>query len=259
MIVLDKARFLDTVNATVAKQHERFNIGTYQEKQMHLILKQYLEPDRTCHEVEYHGYIADIKRGEEIIEIESYGFSGLREKLAAYLPTCSVTLVYPIAMCRGVSWIDPSTGKLSPRRKSPKREDAYDLLFQGIYILEYLTHPNLTIAGICMEVQEYRLLDGWSKDRKRGSHRYERIPTDLYGIVSLHTIEEYAALIPESCQADFTFAQFCHAIGKSQRIGRAVLKIFQTMGLIEQTGKSGRCYLYARTTPTMQRAETEAE
>lgn len=244
---VNKPRFYDIVQQVTTVEHERFNIGTYQEKKLHLFMKNYFESDPACQEIPYAGYVADIKRDDCIIEIETSGFCGLRNKLAAYLPTCRVTLVYPIATVRALSWIDPVSGEISPRRKSPKKENVYDLLFQGIYILDYLSHPNLTIAGMCMEIQEYRLQDGWNWNKKRGSHRYECMPTDLYDIVSITTLADYAALLPDSCVTDFTFAQFCHGIGKSQRVGRAVLKVFQTLGLIAQTGKKGRYYLYART------------
>lgn len=245
---VSKTRFYRTMQMVTTAEHERFNIGTYQEKKLHLFMKNYLEPDTTYQEISYANYVADIKRDNEIIEIETGGFSGLRSKLEAYLPDCRVTLVYPIATSRALSWIDPVSGNISPRRKSPKKENVYDLLFQGIYILEYLSHPNLTIAGMCMEIQEYRLLDGWSWDKKRGSHRYERMPTDLYDIVSLDTLADYAALLPESCQKDFTCAAFCKEIGKSQRMGYAILKVYQALGLVERSGKKGRSVLYSRTT-----------
>ncbi len=256
VLEVNKTRFYDTMLMVTTAKHNRFNIGTYQEKKLHLFMKNYMEPDMTYQEVKCFGHIADIKRDDTIIEIETGGFCGLRDKLAAYLPECQVTLVYPIAVSRALSWIDPTDGSISPRRKSPKKENVYDLLFQGIYILEHLSHPNLTIAGMCMEIQEYRMLDGWSRNKKRGSHRYESMPTDLYDIVSLHTLSDYAALLPECCQTDFTCAEFSQAIGKSQRIGRAILKVYQELGLLERTGKKGRALLYSR---TIKAAETGKE
>ena len=123
----------------------------------------------------------------------------------------------------------------------------YDLLFECVYILDYLCDSGLTIAGVFMEMQEYRMLDGWSRDRKKGSHRYERIPTDLYDIITLHDREDYEALIPDACRKDFTMAQFCREIGKNQYTGRAIMKVLQKRGVVAQTGKNGRCLCYTRT------------
>ena len=244
---INKARFYTVTYDMTMAEHDRFNIGTYKEKKLHRILKLYFEEDPAYHEVPHAGFIADIKRDNRIIEIETSGFTGLREKLDAYLPDCQVMLVYPLAASRSVSWIDPASGEISPKRKSPKKEDVYDLLFECIYILDKLSNENLTVAGISMEMQEYRMLDGWSRDRKRGSHRYERIPTDLYEIITLREKEDYEALIPASCQKDFTMAQFCRAIGKNQYTGRAIMKVFMKLGLISQIGKNGKCLNYTRT------------
>jgi len=243
---VDKARFYTITYDMTTAEHERFNIGTYKEKKLHRILKLYFEEDTAYHEIPYAGFIADIKRENRIIEIETSGFTGLREKLEAYLPECHVTLVFPIASSSTVSWIDPVSGEISPKRKSPKKENVYDMLFECIYILDYLSNPNLTVAGVCMEMQEYRMLDGWSRNKKRGSHRYERIPTDLFEIITLSGKEEYEALLPEDCQRDFTMSQFCRAIGKNQYTGRAIMKILIKLGIVVQKGRIGRCLSYTR-------------
>lgn len=254
---VNKARFYTITYDMTTAEHARFNIGTYKEKKLHRILKLYFEEDPSCHEIPYAGFIADIKRENRIIEIETSGFTGLREKLDAYLPDCQVTLVYPIASSRSVSWIDPESGEISPKRKSPKKETVYDLLFECIYILDYLSNPNLTVAGVCMEMQEYRMLDGWSRDKKRGSHRYERIPTDLFDIITLSGKEDYEALLPEDCQKDFTMAQFCKSIGRNQYTGRAVMKILIKLGIVVQRGKIGRCLSYSRASLLSEEPEEE--
>ena len=165
--------------------------------------------------------------------------------------------MYPITSVRTISWIDPESGEISPKRRSPKKENIYDLLFECIYILDYLANPNLTILGVCLEMQEYRMLDGWSRDRKRGSHRYERIPTDIFEIISLQGRDSYKAIVPDDCKSDFTMKQFCQSIGKNQYTGRAIMKILQKLEIVSRTGKKGRCLLYTRTDllPEAQRRE----
>ena len=243
---VNKALFYKITYDMTTSEHERFNIGTYKEKKLHRILKLYLEPDSAYHEIPFEGYIADIKKENRIIEIETSGFTGLREKLDAFLPTCQVTLVYPITSVRTISWIDPESGEISPKRRSPKKENIYDLLFECIYILDYLANPNLTILGVCLEMQEYRMLDGWSRDRKRGSHRYERIPTDIFEIISLQGRDSYKAIVPDDCKSDFTMKQFCQSIGKNQYTGRAIMKILQKLEIVSRTGKKDRCLLYPK-------------
>lgn len=71
---LNKARFYDIVCSSVKAEHERYNIGTYKEKELHIILKKYFEPDSTYHEIKTNGFIADINRDGVITEIETSGF-----------------------------------------------------------------------------------------------------------------------------------------------------------------------------------------
>ncbi len=243
---MNKALFYRLTYDITMAEHERFNIGTYKEKKLHKILKLYFEEETVYHEVPCEGFIADVLKDGNIVEIETSGFSGLREKLEAYLPLYHVTLVHPLAAAKSVSWIDPETGNISQKRRSPKKENAYDLLFECIYILDYITHPNLNILGVCLEIQEYRMLDGWSRNKKRGSHRYEQIPTDIFEGILLSDKDSFAAYIPDSCMKDFTTAQFRKEAGINEYTARAVMKVLMKAGVIEKTGKKGNTILYSR-------------
>ncbi len=121
-IPVASARFYQAVYDTAAEIHERYNIGTYREKKLHLILKRYFEPDPAYHEIPCAGFIADILRDGHITEIESNSLTGLHEKLDAYLPEYTVDIVYPLAANRFVTWIDPATGDMSQKDVRRKRQ-----------------------------------------------------------------------------------------------------------------------------------------
>ncbi len=243
----NRARFYNTIYSTTFDDHQRYNIGTYKEKKLHIILKKYFEEDSRYHEVKVNGFIADVCRDGEIIEIETSGFSGLGPKLEAYLPDYRVTLVHPLSAKKYVSWIDPETSEISPRKKSPKKETVYDTLFELVRILPYVNHENLTVASPMLEIDEYRMLDGWSRDRKRGSNRYERVPVDLIDMVTLHTDEDFRRQIPEILDEKFTAKEFCKAAKVSERIGRGVMKVLENRGVLEKTEeKQGRSQLWMR-------------
>ena len=72
-------------------------IGTLSEKTLHSVLKYYIEPCDDFHEVAYCSFVADIMRDGCITEIQTRAFDRLRKKLAAFLPNCPVTVVFPIA------------------------------------------------------------------------------------------------------------------------------------------------------------------
>ena len=244
---INRARFYNIIYSTTFDPHERYNIGTYKEKKLHIMMKKYFEPDEDYHEVPTNGFIADIRRDGIITEIETNGFSGLKPKLAAYLPEYRVNLVYPLAAKKYVSWINPEEGSISPRRPSPKKQNAYDLLFELVRILPYVKNENLTVVAPLLEIDEYKLLDGWSYDKKRGAHRFERIPTDIYDIVVLSTDDDYRKYIPDSCGKEFTVKEFGRGAKISIRDTRAIIKVMEERGVVRQSGKRGREYIYART------------
>ena len=243
---LNRARFYNIIYSTTFDPHERYNIGTYKEKKLHIMMKKYFEPDEEWHEVPTNGFIADIRRDGIITEIETNGFSGLKPKLAAYLPEYRVNLVYPLAAKKYVSWIDTESGKISPRRPSPKKQNAYDLLFELVRILPYVKNENLTVVAPLLEIDEYKLLDGWSYDKKRGAHRFERMPTDIYDIIVLSTDDDYRKYIPETCGDEFTVKDFAKGAKISESDTRAVIKVMEARGVLERSGKRGREYIYTR-------------
>jgi len=243
----NRARLCRIVYENTFDVQKRYNIGTYKEKKLHIIMKKYFEPSEDYHEVPINGFIADICRDGVITEIETNGFSGLCPKLEAYTPDYHVNLVYPVAAKKYVSWIDPETSEISPRKPSPKKMGGYDLLAELVRILPFVKSENITFLAPLLEVDEYRLLDGWSHDRKRGSHRFERIPADILGIAEFSTDDDFRAYIPEALGDNFTVREFMKAAHIKEDVARAVIKVMLTRGVMAQSGKKGRSYLYKRT------------
>ena len=244
---VNRARFYNIIYDSSFDAHERFNIGTYKEKKLHIMMKKYFEPDEDYHEVPTCGFVADIRRGGIITEIETNGFSGLSPKLAAYLGEYRVNLVYPLAAKKTVSWIEPESGTISRSHPSPKKQTAYDLLFELVRILPYVKNENLTFVSPLLAIDEYRLLDGWSRDRKRGSHRFERMPTDIFDVVLLSSDDDFRGYIPECCADTFTVKDFSRGARIPADRTRAVLKVLEARGVVARDGKRGREYLFRRT------------
>ncbi|MBE6625919.1 MAG: hypothetical protein E7628_01880 [Ruminococcaceae bacterium] len=245
-MILNKARFYNITYNLTFDVHERFNIGTYKEKTLHLALKRYFEESDDYHEVPTNGFIADVRRDNEITEIETLGFSGLVPKLSAYLPEYKVNLVHPLAAKKYVSWIDPGTREISQRRISPKKETVYDGLYELVRILPHIKNENLNVVFLLLEMDEYKLLDGWSRDKKRGAHRFERIPTDVFELIEINSDEDYIKYIPDSCVRDFTVKDFARGAKIDTGVARAVVKVMEARGVIEKIGKSGRSFIYSR-------------
>ncbi|MBQ8596774.1 MAG: hypothetical protein IJ409_03185, partial [Lachnospiraceae bacterium] len=176
---MDQQRFEDIKNKIVNSERQRFGIGTLQEKTVHAILKDYYAPDEDMQEIPIDGYVADIYTGKEIIEIQTANFNKMRDKLNCFLPNYPVTIVYPIPQTKWLCWIDEETGECSAPRKSPVKGTVYKAFYELYKIKNFLPEDNLRLCFPLMEIEEYRLLNGWSKDKKKGSCRYDRIPLKL--------------------------------------------------------------------------------
>lgn len=244
MSIMDRQRFEDIKNRIVNAKRERNGIGTLQEKTVHAILKDYYAPEKEMQEIPVNGYVADIFTGSEIIEIQTANFNKLREKLDSFLPEYPVTIVYPIPHMKWLSWIDEETGECSPLRKSPKKSNIYSAFYELYKIKGYLDHPNLILRFSLIDIEEYRILNGWSKDKKRGSDRFDRIPVALVDEICFERVEDYLQLIPYELSEPFTVMEFAKAVQIRREEAGRVLHILNYLHVIERCDKKGRAYTY---------------
>ncbi len=231
--------------AARARMSTRESIGRLQEKELHATLKFFLDPDEQHHEVRLpDGPVADIFDGETVTEIQTGGFSGFRPKLIRLLKNYPVTVVFPIVRNKTVCWVDPETGERATPRKSPKTGQWWDAAPQLIFILEQLFHPNLTVRLWMLDVEEYRLLDGWGNGGRRGAHRLERIPVALGDTAEIKKPADLGVFLPEDLDRPFTSAQYGKRTKMTGRRLTAALKLLQRAGVITRCGQDGRRYLY---------------
>lgn len=231
-------------NKIIGADRERHGIGTLSEKTVHAILKNYYAPDEDMHEIPIENYVADIYTGKEIIEIQTRQFNRMRDKLRAFLPLYPVTVVYPIPRYKWLIWIDEESGELSAPRKSPAKGSAYQAFKELYKIKMFLKEPNLHFKFVLLDMEEYRLLNGWSRDRKKGSCRYDRIPKELVEEVNVDRPEDYMQFIPYDLTEPFTSADFAKAAHIRRPLAQTVLNILAEVGCVQKTGKQGNNILY---------------
>ncbi len=241
---MDQQRFLEACEQIIQKERATRGIGTLGEKTLHAVLKQYFEPDVNSQEVKVGGYVADIVGENGIIEIQTANFNRLRDKLTAFLECAHVTVVYPIPAVKWLCWIDPETQQISKKRKSPRKGTVYDAFTELYKIKSFLKHENLTLCFVLLELEEYRILNGWSKDRKKGSHREERIPVALLDEIYIHRPSDYRVCVPKELPTQFTVKDYAKAAKISLSAAGTALHVLNAAGAVLRTGKQGRSYLY---------------
>lgn len=223
-------------------------INTYAEKRLHRVLKCCYEPDETRHEQKVGRYFADILRENEIVEIQTASLYPLKAKIAYYLSETpyQITVVHPVYTKRWIRWLDPEDGSVSAPRRSPKKENAVTAAADLVYLCDHLTNPRLRFRFPMLEVEDYRLLNGRSADRKHHSTRYERFPIALLDELTVECSAEYEALLPADLPACFTGAEFMRLTRIDSRRAYAALKVFCAVGLLFTEPGEGRARLYRR-------------
>lgn len=242
--MVDGQRFEEIKKNFIASKRKRQGIGTLQEKTVHGILKDYYAPEKDMQEIPVNGYVADIFTGSEIIEIQTANFNKMRQKLGSFLPEYPVTIVYPIPRVKWIGWIDEDSGECSPLRKSPARGNIYRAFYELYKIKSFLTDKNLHLCFPFLDMEEYRLLNGWSRDRKKGSCRYDRIPVAMADEVRFDRIEDYMQLIPYDLSEPFTVLEFAGAVKIRKEEAQRVIHILHYLNLLIRCEKRGRAYTY---------------
>ena len=156
----------------------------------------------------------------------------------------SVTVVYPFPRTRYLIWTDPATGETSRPRKSPKIGTPLTALHELYHIRTLLGVEALTVELLLVDLDEYRLLDGYGKSKKKGSTLGEKIPRGEPELIRLQTVEDYQALLPADLPTEFTAPQFGKLTGLRGRSVYSAIHVLEELGILQAQGTQGRAVLY---------------
>ena len=251
-----KIAFARLCHEELSREKSRDGIGLYAEKRLHSVLKRWVCDDFTAHEQKVRGrdgkpsrFVADVLTPiGDIFEIQTGKLYPLQKKIAFYMQQTDyrITLVHPISAIKYVSWLDPATGELVKRNKSPRPETVLAGIAQLRHFLPYLQNPRFTVLFPLVEVEEFRLLDGWGRGKKRGSHRYELLPLSLLDTCEITSGTDILRHFPADLPDEFLAKDFKKA---TRLMGYALydaLAVFEALGCIERCGKRGNAYLYRK-------------
>ncbi len=240
---MDQRLFEEAKCRVLLKQHDAHGFGTLKEKTVHATMKLYYGPDEDTHEIPVEGFIADIYDNGNIIEIQNGNFYKMHDKLDAFLPKYDVTVVLPLYFHKWNIWVDPQDGSLSKKNRCPCGS-VYDAFPELYMIKKYLTDSHLHFIFPLLDIEEYRMLNGWSRDRKHGSDRYDRIPVAFDSEYRVDEIRDYMQFIPYELESSFTSADFAAAAHIHRSLADVTLNILYHTGNVVRTGKRGNYWVY---------------
>ncbi|HBF14156.1 MAG TPA: hypothetical protein DDW30_00445 [Clostridiales bacterium] len=248
-----QARFARIYRDAMLERREdlRDGIGLLGEKWQHQIIKRYLTEDPSEHEVKLAGtrFVSDVRVGNAIYEVQTGSFAPMKRKLERYLadPSLTVTVVHPLPAVRHLSWMDPATGELGKSRRVAGKRDPV-LLLPALYplipLLSHVGTGRLSFRLLLLEVEDFKLLDGRSRDRKHGATRLERIPTGLLDDLLFVSPADFAALLPPELPSPLTVAMLSRATGLQGLDAYSAARALAALGILTPAAPISRAMAF---------------
>ena len=238
---MDDLSFAAACRAVAEEGRADQGVGTLGEKTLHAVIKRMIQPDLSRHEVQLGRYRVDVFNERGVFEVQTRNLHKLKPKLAALLPYYPVTVVVPVVETKWLLTMDPETGELRERRRSPKRGRAAAILPDLAYLKPLLKDLNLSFLLVLLEGEELRKP---SPGHRRPVTPLEFAPTCFLGTVRLKTAADYAALLPGGLPPSFTARELGKALGLPAKKSSAAAGVLAYMGTIRRTGARGKAYLY---------------
>jgi hypothetical protein len=223
----------------------RPHVGTLREKPLHAALKRWYAAAGDRLEVPVDGYVIDVVRGRELVEIQTGGFSALKAKLAGLLEDHEVRVVHPVAAEKWIVKVD-DTGAVASRRRSPKRGTAIDLFAELVSFPALVAHPRFTLEVLLVREEEVRRFDGTRGWRRRGWVIEERRLLEVVERMVVAGPADLAALIPEDVPARFTTADLAAVLGRPRRLAQQMAYCLREAGVVTMVDKAGNAIVYER-------------
>ncbi len=213
-------------------------IGTLSEKSVHAVLKAYYAPSPDDVEVAVNGYVADIcdTRSNTITEIQTRQFCSMKKKLDAFLPEFDVTIVYPLPLHKYIYNIDPDTGAVLSKRKSPKKRCIYDIFVEMYGIRDYLKDPHLHFKIVSLETEEYRYRGLSEQHGRKTKILSDIMPVRVLEEIDIYEIRDLIMFLPEELGDEFTRTSLAQAAGISKYLAGYVAGLLYVTGLVSRDG-----------------------
>ncbi len=189
-------------------------------------------------EVPLRGFVIDIKRGDQLIEIQTGSFGAMGRKLDRLLGDHQLLLVYPVAVETRLVRPDKR-----PRR-SPKRGSVYRLFDELVSIPTLIDHPNLTLDVALVKIDRVQRHDPRARRGRGGYRTVDKVMTELVATERFDTVDDLRRLVPSGLPDTFTTADLAEHGSFDRSTAQKMAYCFVPLGIFEQTGRTKAGYHY---------------
>ena len=222
------------------------NIGALNEQPLHAALKDWYAGHSGQTEVAVEGYVIDVIKECQLIEIQTGNFSAIKTKLLHLVKNNRIKLVYPIAVQKWLLKLPIDNAGSPERRKSPKREALVQIFNELVSFPELLTHESFSLELAIIHEEEVRKHTGEKPWYRNGWVIVERRLIDVVDTIGYQNGSELSQLLPVNLPVSFTTGDIAKALQQPRWLAQKMAYCFRKMGTIECIGKKGRSNLYKR-------------
>ncbi|MEA2058263.1 MAG: hypothetical protein U9O63_06050 [Actinomycetota bacterium] len=220
------------------------HIGTLREKPLHASLKRWYARPGDGVEVPVDGFVIDLVRENLLIEVQTRGFSSMKQKAIALLDQgYRLRIVHPIPIDKWIIKVDADGAVLS-RRRSPKHGSPIDLFAELVSFPDLLAHPHLEVEVLLTKEEEYRRHTPGRSWRRNGWTVVERRLIEVVDTLLLRHTEELAGLLPDDLAEPFTTADLAQKLGRPRRTAQQMAYCLRSVGAVVAVGKHGNTVVY---------------
>ncbi len=191
-------------------------------------------------EVPLEGFVIDIRRGTQLLEIQTSSFGAMGRKLDRLLSDHEITLIHPIAL---ETYLHKPGAK--PRR-SPIKGDLYSILDELVSIPTLVDHPKLTIEVVFTVVDKFQEHD---PKARRGRGGWRTVDKKLRSVESHHYFRsagDVLDLLPVDLPSQFTTADIAGSSAMSRSSAQKLVYCLKALGSITLTDRTRSGYVYVR-------------
>lgn len=219
------------------------NIGTLKEGSLHAGVKAWYgrAPDQFEHPVD--GYVVDIVRGEQLIEIQTGNFTAIKQKLRRLLDDHPVHLLYPVAREK---WIvrETAVGHPLSRRKSPKHGQVVDVFDELVRIPHLLAHPHFSLGVLLTQQEEIWRDDGRGSWRRKRWSIADRRLLAVNEEVIFSQPTDFLTVLPDDLPHPFTNKQLAQTLAIRPHLAQRLTYTLRYCDVLTAVGKDGGSHLY---------------
>ncbi len=218
-------------------------IGLLNEKPLHASLKQWYAQPGDRFEVAVDGFVIDIVRDDQLLEIQTGNFAAIKSKLTKLVRSHPIRVIYPIAQEKWIVKLSNDGGKAKTRRKSPKKGRVEDVFWEMVSLPQLDSNRNFSLEVLMIQEEEVRRFEEKRRWRRNGWCTEERRLLDVVDRHLLKTPADWLDFLPEDIET-FTTKDIADTMDIRRELAQKMAYSLRTARLIELIGKRGRGNLY---------------